>query len=149
MMQQGRSGDSVESCKKFWAVLRELYVVNPADAHRTDWGRCDLPNELNFMLYWTQHIAPSLQSLNLAAEDFAKAKAPVLTIHGRKDRSAPYGGGREWALRLPHARLLTIAEAAHAPWVEDPETVFSSIATFLDGAWPEAAEKVDSLDLHV
>ncbi len=149
LMQQGRSDDPVESCKKFWAVLRELYVVNPADAQRTNWGRCDLPNELNFMLYWTQHIVPSLQSLNLTAEDFSKATAPVLTIHGRKDRSAPYGGGREWALRFPNARLLTIAEAAHAPWVEDPETVFGSIATFLDGAWPEAAEKVDSLDLHV
>ncbi len=147
MMQEARPSDPVESCKRFGAVLRELYVVNPADAHRAEWGRCDLPNELNFMKYWTQHIVPSLKNLNLTAEDFAKAKAPVLTIHGRKDRSAPYGGGREWALRLPDARLVTVAEAAHAPWVEDPETVFGSIATFLDGAWPESAEKVESLPL--
>ena len=26
---------------------------------------------------------------------------PVLTIHGGKDRNAPYGAGREWASRLP------------------------------------------------
>jgi len=139
------SGDATENCKKFWAVLRELYVVDPANAHRTDWNRCDLPNELNFMSYWIAYILPSLQRLNLTAEDFAKAQAPVLTIHGRKDRSAPYGGGREWALRLPNARLVTVDEAGHAPWVESPDKVFGAIATFLDGAWPEA-EMVHSLE---
>src|SRR5437667_10930358 len=39
-----------------------------------------------------------------------------LTVHGTKDRSSPYGGGREWALMLPNARLLTIENVAHAPW---------------------------------
>lgn len=148
MMHERLSGDPVETCKKFWTVLRELYVVDPANAHRTDWGRCDLPNELNFMKYWTEHILPSLQSLNLSAADFARAQAPVLTIHGRKDRSAPYGGGREWALRLPNARLVTVDEAAHAPWIENPGKAFGAIATFLDGIWPESAGKVESLDMH-
>ncbi len=140
MIEQGSSGDPMETCKKFWAVLRELYVADPANAHRADWGRCDLPNELNFMKYWSEYIAPSLRSLNLADEDFAKAQAPVLTIHGRKDRSAAYGGGREWALRLPNARLVTVDDAGHAPWVENPDKVFGAIATFLDGVWPEAEE---------
>jgi len=145
MMQQQQSGDPVESCKKFWAVLREIYVADPANAHRTDWGRCELPNELNFMKYWGEYIVPSLRSLNLADQDFAKAQAPVLTIHGRKDRSAPYGGGREWALRLPNARLVTVDSAAHAPWIENPDQVFGAITTFLDGAWP-GAEEVQSLE---
>lgn len=148
MIQQRLSSDPVEICKKFWAVLRELYVADPANADHADWGRCDLPNELNFMKYWTEHIVPSLQSLNFSAADFARAQAPVLTIHGRKDRSAPYGGGREWALRLPNARLLTVDEAAHAPWIENPEKVFGAIKAFLEGAWPETAEKVESLDMH-
>jgi pimeloyl-ACP methyl ester carboxylesterase len=38
---------------------------------------------------------------------------PVLTIHGTKDRNAPYGSGREWAFNLPNARLLTIKGGAH------------------------------------
>ena len=134
MIEQRSSGDPVEICKKFWTVLRELYVADPSNAHRTDWGRCDLPNELNFMKYWNEHIVPSLRSLNLTDEDFAKAQAPVLTIHGRKDRSAPYGGGREWALRLSNARLVTVDEAGHAPWIENPAKVFGAIATFLEGA---------------
>ena len=148
LIQQRLSGDPVEICKKFWAVLRELYVVDPANARKTDWGRCDLANELNFMKYWTEHIVPSLQGLNLSAADFARAQAPILTIHGRKDRSAPYGGGREWALRLPNARLVSVDEAGHAPWIENPAKVFGAIEKFLEGAWPEAAEKVESFDMH-
>jgi proline iminopeptidase len=146
MMQEPRSGDPVEACKKFWSVLRVTYVVNPADAERIDWGRCDLPNERNFRRYWIGQIWPSIQSLKLTADDFAKAKAPVLVVHGTKDRSSPYGGGRDWAMQLPNARLVTVENAAHAPCIEAPELVFGSITTFLDGAWPEAAKKVTSLE---
>jgi pimeloyl-ACP methyl ester carboxylesterase len=136
------SGDPVKLCRRFWSVLRVIYVVNPADAHRIQWGRCDLPNELNFMKYWTESILPSIQSLNLTAEEAATVKTPVLTVHGRRDRSAAYGGARDWARLLPNARLVTVEDAGHAPWIEAPELVFDSIQTFLDGAWPEAAEKV-------
>jgi len=64
------------------------------------------------------------QELNF--EDVQKAQAAVLTIHGMKDRSAPYGGGREWAMMLPNARLVSVEKAGHAPWVEAPELVFWS-----------------------
>ena len=49
-------------------------------------------------------------------------------------------------LLLPNARLVTVENAAHAPWIEAPELVFGSIEKFLDGAWPPAARKVTSLD---
>ena len=80
------------------------------------------------------------------SDDLAKVTCPVLTVHGRKDRSAPYGGGREWALVLPNARLVTIDNGGHAPWIEAPDIVFGAIDTFLDGEWPAAAERVDVLD---
>jgi pimeloyl-ACP methyl ester carboxylesterase len=66
----------------------------------------------------------------------------VLTIHGTKDRNAPYGSGREWAALLSNARLLTIRGAAHQSFVEFPEIVFPAIRAFLSGAWPDAAEKI-------
>jgi hypothetical protein len=34
---------------------------------------------------------------------------------------------------------------AHAPWIEAPEKVLGPIGTFLNGTWPEAAEKVEAL----
>jgi pimeloyl-ACP methyl ester carboxylesterase len=97
---------------------------------RINWGRCELPNERNFMQYWNAHLLPSIQSLSLTAEEMAKAKAPVLIVHGAKDRNAPYGAGRDWAMRLPDARLVTVGNAAHAPWIEAPELVFGSIESF-------------------
>jgi len=136
--------DPVEFCKKFWDILRVIYVSNPADASRINWGRCELATERNFMLYWSESIYPSIQKLNF--DEVWKAQAPVLTIHGVEDRSAAYGGGREWAVMLPNAHLLSVEKAGHAPWVEAPELVFGSIRAFLGGSWPDAAQKVTSLD---
>jgi proline iminopeptidase len=143
LQKERESVDPVEFCKKSWDVLRVIYISNPADAGRINWGRCELANERNFMRYWNESIFPSIKELKF--NDISKAQAPVLTIHGMKDRSAPYGGGREWAMMLPNARLLTIEDAGHAPWVESPELVFGAIREFLGGAWPGMGEKVTSI----
>jgi pimeloyl-ACP methyl ester carboxylesterase len=145
-LQQERSSlDAREFCKKFWATLRPLYVVDPADADRLAWEPCDVPNETAFMTPWTEHVLPSIQRLQLSQVDFGRVHARVLVIHGRKDRSSAYGGGRDWARRLPEARLVTVDRAAHVPWIEEPALVFSAIETFLDGHWPETAESVTAL----
>jgi pimeloyl-ACP methyl ester carboxylesterase len=135
-----------EFCKKFWSILSVIYVANAIDAEKIHWARCDVPNELNFMKYWTDAIIPSIQNLDLKPEDLAKVNVQVLTIHGTKDRSSPYGGGREWDFLLPNARLVTVENAGHAPWIENPKLVFESIKTFLDGRWPEKAETVKAID---
>ena len=139
MQKEARPEDPAEACRQFWSVLRAVYVADPADAGKIDWGRCDLPNERNFMKYWTVHISPSLQNVHLDAQQLAPATMPVLVIHGTMDRSAPYGGARDWAMMLPNARLLTLRNVAHAPWIEAPEPVFAAIRDFLDGRWPESA----------
>jgi proline iminopeptidase len=134
--------DPEEMCRRFWSVLRLIYVTNPADADRIDWGRCELPNERTFLRYFNGHIVPSIQRLELTKEAAARASMPVLTIHGTADRSAPYGGGRDWVALLPNARLLSVPGAGHAPWIEAPEPVLGAMDAFLSGAWPAAAEQV-------
>jgi proline iminopeptidase len=99
LQQERRSLDPVEFCLKFWSILNVIYVANPADVARIKWSRCDLANERNFWGPWTEFILPSLQRLAFTKEDFASVTAPVLTIHGTKDRSSPYGAGRDWTLR--------------------------------------------------
>jgi proline iminopeptidase len=146
LQNERASLDAIEHCRRFWSALRPLYVLDPADADRLGWEPCDLPNELAFMKPWNEFVLPSIQQLRLTPEDFAATGAPVLVIHGRHDRSSPYGGGRDWALRLPNARLITVDRAAHVPWIEEPELVFGAIETFLDGMWPDSAEKVTVLD---
>ena len=145
-IQKERPGmDPTEFCRRFWSILRAIYVADPADACKIRWDRCDLPNERNFMRYWNGSVFPSLQALALTRHALSPATMPALVIHGRRDRSAPYGGGRDWALLWPDARLVSVDNAAHAPWIEAPDLVLGSIETFLGGAWPDAALKVKSL----
>jgi len=136
--------DPVEGCRKFWELVRVLMVADAADAGKVDWTPCDCPNEVNFMKHWIQNLLPSIQALRIA-EEISRVKASALTIHGTRDRQSPYGAGREWAMILPDARLVTVNNAAHVPWIEAPETVFGATETFLNGAWPETAQKVESL----
>jgi proline iminopeptidase len=138
-LNQNPPEDPVERCRAFWKLLAPIFVYDPAHVAKIDWGRCELENERNFMRHFGTYIQPSLAGLKLTAEDLAKAVAPVLTIHGDKDRSAPFGGGREWASLLPNARLLTLQNVAHAPWLEAPEETFGAIDDFLNGSWPSAA----------
>jgi len=145
LLNQTQSEDPKEACRKFWALLRVLMVASPADAGKVHWTPCDCPGELGFRKHWTGNVLPSIQSIHLSGAELLRLTTPVLTIHGTRDRQAPYGGGKEWALTLPNARLVTVENAAHVPWIEAPEKVFGSIETFLNGAWPEMSQEVDAL----
>jgi proline iminopeptidase len=131
-LQKDRAScDPVEFCRKSWSILRALYVTDPKDADRIRWDRCDLPNERAFMRYWTESLLPSIHGLALSPAALTAVTAPVLTIHGTRDRSAPYDGGRDWVRLLPAARLQTVDGAGHAPWIEDP-SVMAVASRFLD-----------------
>jgi proline iminopeptidase len=136
-----------EYCEMEWKIEQQRMVGNPANTSRIP-SPCEMENE--WPIHLRAHFQPLLasdQALDIPKESIAKVTAPVLTIHGRKDRNAPYGGGREWDMLLPNARLITIDGAAHMSWVEFPETVFPSIDLFLNGQWPEQAEPVKHLEL--
>jgi len=136
-----------EFCEMEWKIEQQRMVANPANASRIA-SPCAMENEWPVHLW--AHFEPLLawdRALDIPKESIAKVTAPVLAIHGRKDRNASYGGGREWDMLLPNARLITIEGAAQMSWVEFPEIVFPSIDVFLNGRWPERAEVVKSLEL--
>ena len=136
-----------EFCEKEWQVTRVQLVGDPANAAKIGPSKCDLPNE------WPSHVYPhfeasisSIQALDIPVEKLRTLRVPVLTIHGTKDRNAPYGGGRHWSMLLPESRLVSVPGAAHMSWIEAPELVFSSIDTFLKGDWPASSQKVSALE---
>jgi proline iminopeptidase len=133
LQRERDSYDPEEFCRKSWSILRVIYVTDPKDADKVRWDRCDLPNERNFMKYWTDSILPSIEALALSAEALTAVRCPVLTVHGTKDRSAPYGGGKDWTSLLPNARLLPVDGAGHGPWIEHAERVFAEVHAFLEG----------------
>jgi pimeloyl-ACP methyl ester carboxylesterase len=136
-----------EYCEKEWAHTRVGLVGNPANADKVSAKPCDMPNE------WPTNLAKhfeasfgSVQKLDIPKEKIAAIKVPVLTIHGTKDRNAPYGAGREWALTLANARLLTIKGGAHQAFDEFGDIVVPAVRRFLAGNWPESAERVAALN---
>jgi pimeloyl-ACP methyl ester carboxylesterase len=136
-----------EYCEKRYQVLRVMLVGNAKNADKIP-NSCHLSNEwpVNFDRHLEAHFVGSVQKLKVPKEEVQKVSVPVLTIHGTKDRNAAYGAGREWALTLPDARLVTVKGAAHQSWADEPELVRSSIETFLQGSWPKEAEKITSLE---
>jgi pimeloyl-ACP methyl ester carboxylesterase len=123
--------DDEAFCREFWLRLRRLFVTRAEDAHRADWGRCGLANERGFNRYWISHIVPSLQAIDPTALGAAQLQAPVLTIHGARDRSVPFGAALDWVALLPNAQLVRVEDGGHAPWIEAPEQVFGAIEAFL------------------
>jgi pimeloyl-ACP methyl ester carboxylesterase len=134
-----------EFCRESQA-LRVRLVGDPARAARL-MDPCDMPNEwpVNLERHFEHHFA-AVQRLDVPVESVRRVRAPVLTIHGTWDRNAPYAAGREWALTLPDARLITVEGAAHQVTVDAPEIVIPAIDVFVGGRWPERAERITSLE---
>jgi TAP-like protein len=108
-----------------------------------------MPNEwpvnVNRHIYYS--IA-SIAQLRFDRQSVSGLTFPVLTVHGTKDRNAPYDGGREWASILPDARLLTVSGAAHAILLERPDVVLPALRTFLGGRWPDNAVRVSPVTFY-
>jgi pimeloyl-ACP methyl ester carboxylesterase len=62
-----------------------------------------------------------------------RVQAPTLVIWGQDDRIVPSGYAEEFAKRLGGARVETIAEAGHAPHLEQPARVAGLVRAFLAG----------------
>ena len=62
-----------------------------------------------------------------------RVAAPVYLLWGEED---PMGGAdiaRQFAAHLDNARLELMAEAGHAPWMDDPDHVAARVGAFLGG----------------
>jgi len=55
---------------------------------------------------------------------------PVLVLHGERDRVAPLGAGEHLGRSLPHADLIVIRGAAHAPFVTALPEVSAHLTQF-------------------
>jgi pimeloyl-ACP methyl ester carboxylesterase len=135
-----------ELCRQSHEVFARRLLGRPARASGL-MDPCEMENEwpANLARHFEHHFG-AVQQLDVPRESVAAVRAPVLTIHGTWDRNAPYAAGREWAMTLPGARLLTVEEAAHMVTLDAPEVVIPAIAGFAEGRWPPEAERVTRLE---
>lgn len=57
---------------------------------------------------------------------------PTIAMWGEHDRIVTTGYGEQLVAKIPDARLETIPGAGHHPELEQPESLFSAVAQFLD-----------------
>jgi proline iminopeptidase len=135
-----------EYCVEEWRVAQRPQLVgDPARVDRVRIDVCDMPNEWPILQvrHLRAHFEQSGMKHVMPLERLATLTTPVLTVHGTRDRNAPYGAGREWAYLLPNGRLLTVEGAGHQAFAEARETVMPAVLTFLRGEWPGGAEQID------
>lgn len=129
-----------EYCEKEFTIIRVRLVGDQSKAASLI-SKCEFENEWPAALqrHFGAHFE-SIKKLDISPAAVRKLQQPVLTIHGKKDRNAPYGAGKEWASTLPNARLITLPTAAHNSWIDEPMVV-SMTDKFLAGQWPAEAVK--------
>jgi proline iminopeptidase len=134
-----------EYCEEEWRVVhRPMLVGDPAKVERVGIDVCDLPNEWPVLQvrHLRAHFEESGSKHVTPLERVRELPTPVLTVHGTRDRNAPYGAGREWSYLLPNGRLLAVEGAGHHAFAEARESVMPAVLEFLRGAWPAGAVKV-------
>ena len=134
-----------EYCEEEWSVVHiPTLVGDPSKVDRVRIDVCDMPNE--WPVLQVRHLRAHFEESGMKhvtpPEQVRQLETPVLTVHGTRDRNAPYGAGREWSYLLPEGRLLTIEGAGHHAFAEAREPVMPAVLEFLRGAWPAGAVKI-------
>jgi pimeloyl-ACP methyl ester carboxylesterase len=134
-----------EYCVEEWNVAQRPQLVgDPAKVDEVRIDVCDMPNEWPILQvrHMRAHFEQSGMTHVTPLDRVSKLTTPVLTVHGTRDRNAPYGAGREWSYLLPNGRLLTVDGAGHHVFAEARELVMPAVLEFLGGRWPTAAVEV-------
>jgi pimeloyl-ACP methyl ester carboxylesterase len=56
---------------------------------------------------------------------------PTLVVWGQYDGLLPLADGRFYAAGIPHAKLVVVPNAGHAPMIEQPAGFLAALAGFL------------------
>jgi len=136
-----RDEDLPAICREMDPIFFQPYLVDPARYDRGRQGICEVPPAV------IRNAIVVAASVNRSLGDFdlrralANLTVPALVIEGKRT-IVPLDATREWAKAPPDARLLLVAEAEHATFLDRPEAVIRAIEVFLGGEWPSAAKRV-------
>jgi pimeloyl-ACP methyl ester carboxylesterase len=83
---------------------------------------------------WTIHSLLSNRSIVAECVDdkLGQITVPTLVVWGEQDRIVPLDDGKDFAARIPGARLVIIPASGHAPCIEKPGELLAAMEPFLD-----------------
>lgn len=137
---RGEAEDPVEACERFESAGRELARSRGEPAN---WSgtTCDAPAEaVRYYYRYTARIAPRSFGDWDFTDRLGDVRAPLLVIWGERD-SAAVPAQRAWARAVPEGRLLLVPGAGKGAVADRPDRVRAAVDAFLDGRWPEGAER--------
>lgn len=138
-----KSKDPRSMCREWFAMLAPTYVFKNESLANFKGDVCAGSEEaIKQQQFVNMQIWQSLGDFNLLPK-IGLVKAPVLVIHGEID-PIPVGSSEAWASGYPNARLLLIKESGHISHVEQPAIFFPAVETFLKGAFPAGAKKIEA-----
>jgi pimeloyl-ACP methyl ester carboxylesterase len=73
------------------------------------------------------------QAMLFTDELLARVKSPVYCLWGEDDPNGGAETAKQFVARLPQCTLELVADAGHAPWIDEPERAASSTLAFLNG----------------
>ncbi len=83
---------------------------------------------------WTIHSLLSNRAIIAECVDdkLSQITIPTLVVWGDHDRLVPLDDGKDFASRIPRAKLVVLPDSGHAPGIENPEALLAAMEPFLD-----------------
>jgi triacylglycerol lipase len=66
-------------------------------------------------------------------DKLGRITVPTLVVWGGNDELVPLADGRDYAAKIPGARLVIVPECGHAPSIEKPREFLAAVDSFLHG----------------
>lgn len=133
--------DPATHCRTQNDIILPALLANPSRVGQ-------IPDVCQYENEWPENTGPLFAALLASFGDYDwRGRLPSLTmprlvIHGDEE-AFPLEGSREWVRGAPNARLLIIPGARHFVFLDRPDLFFPAVDRFLDGGWPEAAERLE------
>lgn len=108
-------------------VFHNKSLVN-ADLIRRNWEMKMQANDGQTQRLLTNN--PALAS-ELVTGKLDAITIPTLVVWGGNDELVPLADGRDYAAKIPHAKLVIVPDCGHAPSLEKPDEFIAAVEAFL------------------
>lgn len=126
------TADAREACRDYWMVALRPRLAEPSrtmGALHSDLCASD-PRGIRYGLTVTNRVVMASYGDWDLRERLRTLATPTLIVHGEED-AIPLDLVREWVTAMPNARLVSVPNAGHFAYAEQPERVWPVVLAFL------------------
>lgn len=126
------TADARQACRDLWNVGLRPRLAEPARTQalvRSDLCASD-PAGIRYGLLTTNRVVMASYGNWDLRPQLASLEVPTLVMHGEQE-AIPMDMVEAWVTTMPNAELIRVHDAAHFPYVEQPEIVWPAVERFL------------------